>query len=75
MTAAGDYMSERGIRAPEHVATITWQQLRDWATSLPEDRRAIARRARMSIHAADEAAAVACLFTPVVAKVEEMTLW
>lgn len=46
MTTHGDYYRERDIRAPEHVVTLTWRQIIDWVSQLPDDLRADARRAR-----------------------------
>lgn len=46
MTTHGDYMRERSIRAPEHVVTVTWRQIIDWVSQLPDELRADARRAR-----------------------------
>ena len=64
MTTPGDYMEQRTLTAPEHVANLTWRQITAWAEALPEERRATARKARMSIHATDEATAVAELLDP-----------
>jgi len=75
MTTPGDYMEQRAITAPEHTVTLTWRQVTSWAEALPEERRAAARKARMSVHAANEDAAVAELFAPVIAAEPEMTLW
>jgi len=75
ITQPGDYMEERGITAPEHTVTLTWRQITAWAEALPEERRIAARKARMSIHAADENTAVAELFAPAVGAEPEMTLW
>ena len=46
MTTHGDYYRERDIRAPEHAVTLTWRQIIDWVSQLPDDLRADARRAR-----------------------------
>lgn len=46
MTTHGDYMRERSIRDPEHVVTLTWRQILDWVSQLPDELRADARRVR-----------------------------
>lgn len=74
MTTAGDYMRERGIRAPEHAVTLTWRQILDWANGLPGELRADARRAR-NADPVGWRRVVARLLAPEVTESEELTLW
>lgn len=76
MTTHGDYLHQRGLRDPEHVVTISWQQIATWSGSLPADLRADARRAR-SGEAGERAGVVDRLLgrVPAAGAVEELTLW
>ncbi len=74
MTTHGDYMRERGIRAPEHVVTITWRQIIDWVSQLPDEFRADARRARTADDE-EKQRVVELLLAPAPTEPEELALW
>lgn len=74
MTTHGDYMRERSVRDPEHAVTLTWRQIIDWVSQLPDALRADARRARTA-DAEEQQRVIAQLLAPAPTEPEELALW
>ncbi len=74
MTTHGDYTKQRSLRDPEHAVTLTWRQIIDWVSQLPDELRADARRARTA-HDEEKQRVIAQLLEPAPTEPEELALW
>lgn len=75
ITAEGDYLGERKVSAPEHVVTLTWQQISKWVESIPDELRAQARRERFDGGREAQKAIVDQLLDRTPTEPEELTLF